>query len=107
MSERSAKLRCETNVSLVTGESFKVNSLAIRCSPHFVLALNGNDTEKQTTGNSHAVKRCDLLGANRGPRPSADGLISVDGLAAMHSPFTDHARYTVILPVPYHRLIYV
>ena len=27
----------------------------------------------------------DLFGANRGPRPSADGLESVDGLAAMHS----------------------
>ena len=35
-----------------------------------------------------------MFGANRGPRPSADGL------AAIHSPFTDHARYTVILPTP-------
>ena len=42
----------------------------------------------------------DVFGANRGSRPSVDGLESVDGLAAMHSPFSDHARFTVILPAP-------
>ena len=29
-----------------------------------------------------------------------DGGPSADGLAATHNPFTDHARYTVILPAP-------
>ena len=31
------------------------------------------------------VDKKDVFGANRGPRPSADGLVSVDGLAAIHS----------------------
>ena len=41
-----------------------------------------------------------MFGVNRGPRPSVDGLESVDCLAAMHSPFTDHAKFTVILLAP-------
>ena len=33
------------------------------------------------------IEECDVFGANRGPRPSADGLVSVDGLG-----MAGHAR---------------
>ena len=32
------------------------------------------------------IEECDVFGANRGPRPSADGLVSVDGLGPRLAP---------------------
>ena len=32
------------------------------------------------------IEECDVFGANRGPRPSVDGLVSVDGLGMAGHP---------------------